>query len=110
MARDAAKAEIAAGNDPNDNKQELKRVREELRAETFEKHAKTFTAKAVKEGKADATLAKTEWLLGMAIADFGKKPMAEITSPMVLQCLRKVEANRKHLCRDRGGGARNLQG
>lgn len=92
MARDAAKAEIAAGNDPNGTKQELKRVREKQREETFEKHAKTFAAKAAKEGKADSTLAKTEWLLGMAIADFGKIPIGDITSPMVLQCLRKVEA------------------
>jgi len=28
----------------------------------------------------------------MANTDFGKKPVSEITSPMVLRCLRKVEA------------------
>ena len=28
----------------------------------------------------------------MAIADFGAKPMSEITSPMILRCLRKLEA------------------
>ena len=28
----------------------------------------------------------------MAIADFGRKPMSQITSPMVLRCLRKIEA------------------
>jgi len=49
-------------------------------------------AKAGKEGRAPATMDKIEWLLGMANTDFGRKPMAEITSPMVLACLRKAEA------------------
>lgn len=36
-------------------------------------------------------MAKMEWLLGMAIADFGAKPITEITAPMILKCLRTVE-------------------
>lgn len=92
VTRDAAKAELAAGNDPNEAKQELKRVKQEGEAETFEKQANAYAAKNVREGKAKATLIKTEWLLGMACADFGNKPIAQITSPMVLACLRKVEA------------------
>ena len=90
--RDAAKAELAAGSDPNEAKQELKRIKQEVDAETFEKQAKAYTLKTVKEGKANATLVKAEWLLGMACADFGNKPIAQITSPMILACLRKVEA------------------
>ena len=90
--RDAAKVELAVGSDPNIAKQELKRIKQEVEAETFEKQAKAYTAKTVKEGKAIATLAKTEWLLGIAFADFGKKPIVQITSPMILSCLRKVEA------------------
>ena len=84
--RDAAKVELAVGSDPNTAKQELKRIKQEVEAETFEKQAKAFTAKTVKEGKAKPTLAKTEWLLGIAFADFGKKPIAQITSPMILTC------------------------
>ena len=90
--RDAAKVELAVGSDPNTAKQELKRIKQEVEAETFEKQAKAYQAKTVKEGKANATLAKTEWLLSIAFADFGKKPIAQITSPMILTCLRKVEA------------------
>lgn len=90
--RDAAKAELAAGSDPNEAKQQQKRIKLEKDAETFEKQARAYTAKTVKEGKADATLAKTEWLLDMAIASFGQKPIAEVTSPMILACIRKVEA------------------
>lgn len=90
--RDAARVDIANGVDPNEAKQEAKRLRSDSKANTFEKQADAFFAKSEKEGKAAATLTKTKWLLGMANADFGRKPMAEITSPMVLKCLRKVEA------------------
>ena len=90
--RDAAKVELAAGSDPNAAKQELKRIKLEVEAETFEKQAKAYISKTMKEGKAIATLAKTEWLLGIAFADFGSKPIVQVTSPMILACLRKVEA------------------
>lgn len=90
--RDAARADIANGVDPNEAKQEAKRLLSDSEANTFEKRANTFFAKSEKEGKAAATLTKTEWLPRMAKADFGRKPMAEITSPMVRKCLRKVEA------------------
>ena len=70
--RDAAKAELAAGSDPNEAKQEQKRIKLEKDAETFEKQARAYTAKTVKEDKADATLAKTEWLLDMAIEASGR--------------------------------------
>ena len=35
---------------------------------------------------------KTEWLIGMAIDAFGSKPINEVTAPMILDCLRRVEA------------------
>ncbi len=91
-ARDAARSLLANGGDPADAKQERKRQDNERNRLTFETQAKAYTAKTVKEGKADATLAKTEWLLDMAIADFGAKPMAEVTAPVILRTLRKVEA------------------
>ena len=37
-------------------------------------------------------MTKTEWLIGMANADFGSKPITDITALMILRCLRKVEA------------------
>ncbi len=91
-ARDAAKAELDIGVDPSEAKQEAKRLSREAKGQTFEKLALIFISKAVKEGRAPATIAKTEWLLGMANAEFGRKPIAEITSPMVLRCLKKIEA------------------
>ena len=45
----------------------------------------------IKEGRAEVTLKKLDWLMGMANADLGNKPIANITSPMVLQTLKKIE-------------------
>lgn len=91
QARDAARALLAAGKDPSQAKQDRKREDKERRGLTFSSQAAAYFDKTKKEGRAEATLAKTEWLLGMAITDFGSKPMSEITSPMILRCLRKIE-------------------
>jgi integrase len=92
VARDAARALLATGKDPSEAKQDRKREDKERRGLTFESQAQAFLDKTMKEGRAATTLSKSEWLLSMANADFGSKPMSEITSPMVLRCLRKVEA------------------
>ncbi|MBL4751658.1 MAG: integrase arm-type DNA-binding domain-containing protein [Amylibacter sp.] len=92
QTRDAARAEIAAGGDPSETKQEEKRIRRESQGHTFEKVGAAFLNKQRKEGKSAATLSKTEYHLKLANKDFGRKPISEITSPMVLRCLRKVEA------------------
>ena len=90
--RDQARVLLANGEDPGVAKQEQKRIRREANGETFAKFAEAYVAKARKENKAQATLSKTVWLLGLANADLGNKPISDITSPMVLACLRKVEA------------------
>ena len=91
-ARDAAKALLAQGIDPNEAKQEEKRAREAAKGETFKKLGHAFLAKQRKEGKSAATLDKTEYHLKLANQDFGHKPITEITAPMILKTLRKVEA------------------
>lgn len=91
-ARDQAKADLEAGVDPSEAKQEAKRIKREGQSQTFSVLAEGFMSKAIKEGRAAATQTKTKWLLDMACADFGHKSMSEITSPMVLSCLKKVEA------------------
>ena len=91
-ARDLAKSQLADDIDPNEAKQEEKRVRREAKGHTFEKIGKDFLAKQHKEGKSAATLSKTEYHLKLANADFGRKPITEITAPTILKTLRKVEA------------------
>lgn len=92
QARDVAKSQLAEGVDPNEAKQEEKRVRLEAKGQTFEKLGAAFLAKQHKEGKSPATLSKTSYHLSLANRDFGRKPISEITAPMILRCLRKVEA------------------
>jgi integrase len=91
-ARDAAKALLADGDDPSEAKQKDKRIRIEARGQTFEKIGAAFSAKQRKEGKSTATLSKTEYHLKLANRDFGRRPITEITAPMILKTLRKVEA------------------
>lgn len=91
-AKDAARAKVAAGIDPSEAKQEEKRIRLEAKGQTFAKIGEAFMAKQRKEGKSAATLSKTEYHLKLANQDFGRKPITEITAPMILKTLRKVEA------------------
>ena len=92
--RDDARAVLAAGGDPSEVKQERKRADRERRGITFASQAEAFIDKARREGKAQATMDKTEWLLGMAIDAFGSKPISEVTPPMILDCLRRVDSPR----------------
>ncbi len=91
-AKDSARAKVAAGIDPSEAKQEERRIRLEAKGQTFAKIGETFLAKQRKEGKSAATLSKTEYHLKLANQDFGRKPITEITAPMILKTLRKVEA------------------
>ena len=76
--RDAARALVAAGGDPSIAKQERELQDKERRGLTFETQAQAHPAKTRKEGLAETTVATSEWLLGMARADFGAKPMSEM--------------------------------
>jgi hypothetical protein len=91
-----ARTALAKGEDPGAAKQEQKRADRARRGVTFAAQAEAFIDKARREGKADATMSKTEWLLGMACADFGTTPIIEVTAPMILTCLRRVEAKGNH--------------
>ncbi len=94
--RDTARIDVAAGVDPSEAKQEIKRQRRESQGHTFENVGAAFLDKQRKEGKSPATLSKTEYHLKLANRDFGRKPIAEVTAPMVLRCLKKVEAKGNH--------------
>lgn len=89
--RDDAKSMLAAGLDPGEEKKKAKRVAEAAIKETFAAIADEYMDKLRAEEKAQATLDKAEWLLGMAKANFGTKPIRDVTSGMVLQTLRKLE-------------------
>ena len=92
QARDLARSDLAKGRDPSEVKKTKALLEGQARAQTFDSVAARYVEKITKEGRAQATLVKYEWILGMISPDIGRKPIAEITAPMVLKCLRKVEA------------------
>lgn len=90
--KEEARAALAADRDPGAEKQEKKRAERARLSITFAGQAEAFIEKARKEGRANATMDKTEWLLGMAIDAFGSRPITDVTAPIILQCLRRIEA------------------
>lgn len=93
--REEAKRQIDDGLDPSQQKRLAKTEKANSQANTFELIASEFVAKKRTEGRADATIAKTEWLIGIANASLGPRPIAEITAPEILKALRLVEARER---------------
>jgi integrase len=91
-AKEEARAKVVADIDPSEAKQTEKRAKREEADQTFEKISAEFLNKQRKEGKKKATLDKTEYHLKLANRDFGRRPITEITAPLILKTLRKVEA------------------
>lgn len=90
--RQDAKRLLADGIDPA---AQLKAEREERAVKTehtFARIADELVEKLRKEGKAETTLSKKQWLLDMAKRDFGNEPIREIAPAQILATLRKVEA------------------
>ncbi len=96
-AREKAKRLLAAGLDPSVAKRLDKAVKAAASVNTFEAVAKELLEKKRREGKAQLTIDKLEWLLGLArpVAD---RPVAEIKASEILPPLREVEAQGKHEC------------
>jgi integrase len=98
-ARDrAAKArkQLAQGLNPQAEKDREKLTAKLSRENTFRAVADEWLAKQAREGRADATMEKNRWLLELAYAALGSRPIAEITAPELLSVLRKVEARGRH--------------
>jgi integrase len=90
--RDDAKALLASGIDPSQQKRLDKLTKAISDATTFKAVAEEYLDKMRREGRAEATLTKTEWLLSMAYPLIGDRPIAEIKAPEILAALKKVEA------------------
>lgn len=90
-ARDAARRQLAHSVDPNAAKRQAK-IEASIRAgNTFAGVADELIEKKGREGRAATTLEKQRWLLKLLGADFGKRPVAEITPQELLHELRKHE-------------------
>ncbi len=94
--RDEAKRLLVEGRDPSVAKRLDRLARASASATTFRLVAEELLAKKTREGRAEATLAKTAWLLEFAYPFLGDRPIGEISSLEVLEALRKVEARGRH--------------
>lgn len=90
--RQDAKALLADGIDPMAKVKEERAEAAALSEHTFEKIAAELVEKLRREGKAETTVSKKQWLLDMANAEFGSQPITAITPAMILKALRVVEA------------------
>lgn len=93
-AREEAKRLLANGQDPALVKKLAKAAKAMASANTFEAIAGELLEKKRREGKADRTMGKVEWLLGLVRPALGPRPIAEITAPEVLAVLRGVRITR----------------
>ncbi len=94
--RDDAKKLLADGIDPSVERKAERRNARIARSNTFEAVAKELMEKFETEGDAPTTLKKKQWLLDFANQEFGKRPIAELKAPEILDALRKVEKRGRH--------------
>ncbi|MFK5979542.1 MAG: integrase arm-type DNA-binding domain-containing protein [Rhizobiaceae bacterium] len=90
--RDDARKLVAAGINPSAERQVSKALKQEEGANTFEKIAALYLAKITIEGRASATLKKVSSFITIANKDFGRQPIKDISSVVVLKTLKKSEA------------------
>lgn len=88
----AAKSLLASGKDPSFEAKVQKLSRATSASNTFSIVADEYLLKYRREGRAEATLTKTEWLIDFARPLIGSRPIAEIMPVEVLAVLRGVEA------------------
>lgn len=101
--RDEAKRLLAAGVDPAEARKQAKRVQAET-SDTFRTIAEEYVSKLKREGRAETTIEKTEWLLSFAYPTLGEKSIKETSASEILRVLREVET------RGRYESARRLRG
>jgi integrase len=104
IKRDNAKKLLAEGIDPSADRKEERRNARMARANTFEAIAKELMEKFEAQGDAPTTLKKKRWLLDFANKEFGKRPIAEIKAPEILDALRKIEKRGRHETATRARG------
>lgn len=82
--REEAERQLGDCLDPSQQKRLAKLAKANEQANTFGAIAAEFVAKSRAEGRADTTVSKLEWLVRMANAALGPRPIAEITAPEIL--------------------------
>lgn len=94
QAREEAKRLLAQGLDPSHERK--RHAEEKENAPTFCALADEYLAKLKREARAKATLTKAEWLLAFAKAEFGDERILDVSAPMVLRVLQRLEARERY--------------
>jgi integrase len=95
-ARQDAKRLLSSGVDPMAARKRAKINSASAATNTFESIAAELLGKKRREGKAEMTLVKTQWLVGLALPTLGARPVKDINASDVLAVLRTVESRGKH--------------
>lgn len=93
LARDEAKRLLCSGVDPA---QERKLNKAVAARDGFRAIAEEYVDKLKKEGRADATITKVNWLLDFAYPTIGHKCIREIDAVEILTVLRTVEVRGRY--------------
>lgn len=93
LARDEANKLVARGVDPSQKRKYDKAAALLAQENSFQAIAEEWLARQT--DKAASTRAKSAWLLGFAIADFGRCPINDIKPKMVLDTCRRFEKKGK---------------
>lgn len=94
--RDETKRLIAEGKDPAAQRQIEKLTGGAGSGTTFQEIAEEWLAKLEAEGRSEATMKKTRWLLSFAYPLIGSRRMADITPAELLAVLRTLEASKRY--------------
>jgi integrase len=89
--RQEAKGHLQDGVDPGAKAKADREERRALVEDTFSALAQKLLTRGEREGLAAVTLSKKRWLLSLAEADLGKRPIREITAAEILKPLRRLE-------------------
>ena len=93
--RDNARNLIAKGIDPAEKKRRDDHVAKVSAANTFAAVAQAYIDKCKREGRAEATTTKQEWLLKLLDPKIGQRPVAEIEPFEMLEAVRKYESTNR---------------
>jgi integrase len=90
-AADDARNQIIEGHDPSELKRQRKAAQRLAAENTFAKVAERLVARKRKDGRADVTIAKMEWILRKLASSLGPRPIDAIRTPEVIQALKREE-------------------
>ena len=92
--RDEARAFLAAGVDPGEQKRADALAAELNAATTFKAIGDEYLDKAGREGREAVTIKKSRWLLSLLEPALGSRPIADITPAERLCCITSREPDR----------------